>query len=70
MSLMTLDKLEELKNITKKQWENAVNKWELTDEVILYEESKEILCRTACEWAGVPLKEEEVKERTACYSIG
>ncbi|MDF2067756.1 cytochrome P450 [Bacillus sp. Cr_A10] len=64
MSLMTPDKLEELKNITKKQWENAVNKWELTDEVILYEESKEILCRTACEWAGVPLKEEEVKERT------
>lgn len=64
MSLMTPDKLDELKNISKKQWENAVNKWESKEEVILYEESKEILCRTACEWAGVTLKEEEIKERT------
>ncbi|MEI4771610.1 cytochrome P450 [Psychrobacillus sp. FJAT-51614] len=64
MSLMTSDKLDDLKSITKKQWENAVNKWESTEEVILYEESKEILCRIACEWAGAPLLEEEVKERT------
>lgn len=30
---------------------------------MLFEEAKEILCRVACYWAGVPLKETEVKER-------
>ncbi|MCF3942268.1 hypothetical protein [Oceanobacillus alkalisoli] len=34
------------------------------DEVVLYEEVKEVLCRTACQWAGVPLEEDDVKELT------
>ena len=37
-------------------------KWEQMDEVILYDEAKEILCRIACEWAGVPIQESEVKK--------
>lgn len=64
MSLMTPDQLDRLNNITRRQWENAANKWMQMDKIIFYEEAKEIMCRTACEWAGVPLKEEEVKERT------
>ena len=34
------------------------------DEVTLYEEGKEILCRIACQWAGVPLEDDDVKEMT------
>ena len=63
MSLMTPEKLDDLKQLTKKHWNLTTSKWEQMEKVVLYEESKEILCRTACEWAGVPLIEEEVKER-------
>lgn len=64
MSIMSPDELEKLTDITKKQWEIAVDKWEQMDKVILYEEAKEIMCRTACQWVGVPVQENEVKRLT------
>ncbi len=62
MSIMTHDQLKKLINVTKEQWQFAVNKWRQMDAVILYDEVQEILSRTACQWAGVPLPEEEVTE--------
>ena len=41
-----------------------MDKWEQMDKVILYEEAKEIMCRTACKWAGVPIQENKVKMLT------
>jgi fatty-acid peroxygenase len=64
MSLMSPEGIQSLTDITMKQWETALNKWEHMDQVLLYEEVKEIMCRTACQWAGVPLEEEVVKEMT------
>jgi len=61
MSIMSPVELNRLTNITKKQLEVAVAKWELMNQVILYEETKEVLCRAACEWAGVPVQEDEIK---------
>lgn len=61
MSIMSHDNLEKLAVLTNKQWELAVHKWGKMDKVILYEEAQEIMCRTACEWVGVPLEEDEVK---------
>ncbi|MCM3598130.1 cytochrome P450 [Metabacillus idriensis] len=64
MSIMSPDGLKELTDITKKQWDMAVVKWGQMDKVVLYEEVKEIMCRTACQWAGVPLVEDDVKKMT------
>ena len=64
MSIMTPDGLEKLNDITKKQWETAVDKWEQMDKIVLYEEVQEIMCRTACQWAGDPLEESKVKQLT------
>ena len=64
MSIMSPNELKKLTDITKKQWEIAVDKWEQMDKVILYEEVKEIMCRTACQWAGVPVQEKDVKRLT------
>ena len=64
MSIMSPNELGRLNDITKKQWELAAIKWEQANKVIFYEEAKEILCRTACEWAGVPVQESEVKKLT------
>ncbi|WP_172200939.1 cytochrome P450 [Saccharibacillus qingshengii] len=64
MSIMSPDGLKKLTDITKNQWEMAVDKWEQIDEIILYEEVQEIMYRTACQWAGVPVQEDEVKKLT------
>lgn len=64
MSIMSPVGLERLTDITEKQWEIAINKWGKMDDIILYEEAQEILCRTACQWAGVPVQEDEIKRLT------
>lgn len=63
MSIMSPDRLDKLTNIAKTQWETAVNKWEQMDKVVLYEEAQVIMCKTACQWVGVPLQEDEVNKR-------
>lgn len=68
MSLMSSEKLADLANLTKKAWEHAVRNWEQTEQVILYEEAKKMFCQVACEWAGVPLKDNEWQERTDALS--
>ncbi|RSD29098.1 cytochrome P450 [Mesobacillus subterraneus] len=63
MSLMTPPQQKLLGQLVREQWQDSVTKWKEKNEVILFEESKEILCRVACNWAGVPLDESDVKER-------
>lgn len=65
MSLMSPDNIERLMKLTAEQWHAYLKKWEKERNlVVLFEEVQEIFCRAACAWAGVPLKEEEVKFRT------
>lgn len=64
MSLMTRERLQDLNELTNKQWEIAIDNWEKKDKVELFKASEEIMCRTACQWAGVPLWAKELKQRT------
>ncbi|MGB8451276.1 MAG: cytochrome P450 [Anaerocolumna sp.] len=76
MSIMTPYNLKRLEEITKEYWEAAAKEWEEKnnlkrgsflhlDNIILFDEVQKILCRAACEWAGVPLKNSEVKMRAS-----
>ena len=67
MSIMSQEQLKRLKDITKKQWAIAAATWEKTDQVVLYEEVKEMLFKTACEWAGVPVQASETKNLTTYF---
>ncbi|WP_249869476.1 cytochrome P450 [Oceanobacillus saliphilus] len=64
MSLMTAERLKVLDEITHKQWEVALEKWLATDTIILFDEAEEIMCRVACQWAGVPLWAKDLEIRT------
>lgn len=63
LSLMTEVNQKQLAELVTTEWTNSIRKWENDKEVILFDEAKDILCRVACQWAGVPLKDSEVKER-------
>jgi len=64
MSVMTTDRIQQLVNITRQQWENSITYWEQKDQIIFYEEVQKLLCKAACEWVGVPLEKIEIDKRT------
>jgi fatty-acid peroxygenase len=45
-------------------WRDRIAGWESARRVSLYDEVGQLLCRAVCEWAGVPLREPEVRGRT------
>ena len=51
-----------LADLTAKEWETAIPRWEAAEKIILFDEAKILLCKIACKWAGVPLLEDEIKE--------
>ncbi|WP_215192348.1 cytochrome P450 [Exiguobacterium sp. s7] len=62
MSLMFPGNIERLTRLVSREWERALDATE--DETVLYHMAQEVLMRAVCEWAGVPLGEHEVKQRT------
>lgn len=68
MSLMTPLHQNRLAKLTMDQWQASVSNWKTADKVVLFDEAKNILCRIASQWAGVPLKESEVNERADDFS--
>lgn len=63
MSLMTPERLVEIRELTSKQWQYAIQKWERMDRVVFFKETQGIMCRLACQWAGVPLWAKDLKLR-------
>lgn len=68
MSLTAPTHQKQLAKLTMEKWMASINKWKTADEVILFDESKNILCQVACHWAGVPLAESELKSRADDFS--
>ncbi|MBL4933089.1 cytochrome P450 [Clostridium paridis] len=63
MSLMTTEHQNELASLVRNKLEASIPRWETSDNVVLFDEAKYILCEAACEWSGVPIGETEIKER-------
>ncbi|MBB4823499.1 fatty-acid peroxygenase [Sporosarcina luteola] len=68
LSLMTEDRISFLHTLTLEQWRVRAQKWTTGQPVILFDEAEEVLCKVACLWAGVPLRESEVAKRA--YDLG
>lgn len=60
MSIMNEDNINRFKEIAVQYFEKALDQWSKKDEIVLYEEVKELLCKVACTWAGVLVEEEEI----------
>ncbi len=63
MSLMTPESVSRLADLSETAWRHAIECWRGRP-VVLLEEAEGVLCRAVCAWAGVPLADKQVEERT------
>ncbi len=68
LSFMNQSEYQKLSSLVKEQWENYSNLWTRKDQIVLFDEVNEILCRAACNFAGITLDESEVKSRAKDFS--
>lgn len=58
MSLMTEEKLQQLKQLTKEEWEKEFR--QIQDEnIVVYEKAKSVLTRVAMKWVEIPVEDTE-----------
>lgn len=62
MSIMTPENIKLLIDYTTRQWEKNSVKWK-NQNIVLFDEAQIIMCQVACKWAGVPLRNSEIKKR-------
>ena len=65
MSLMGTERIAALQGTSLHMLDKYAPDWEARNEIVLYDEVREMLTRAVCTWAGVPLNEAEVATRTA-----
>lgn len=63
LDMMSDESLARLERISDAEWDRAAGRWRGADRVILLPAAEELLCRVACEWAGVPRVEPEIERR-------
>jgi fatty-acid peroxygenase len=64
MSLMTPERIGRLTEVTAGWWRTYARRWTSMDKIVLYDELHTLLNRSVCSWAGVPLEEPEIDQRT------
>lgn len=64
MSLMSPQYLQTLCNGIASEWQARIPQWETMDRIELFYQANEILCRATCSWAGVPLADSDLEEKT------
>ena len=65
MSMMGTEHIAALQGMSLHMLDNFAPDWEAKNEVVFYDEVREMLTRAVCAWCGVPIPEAEVATRTA-----
>ncbi|OON68464.1 cytochrome P450 [Hymenobacter sp. CRA2] len=68
MSVMTPQNIRRLMTLMQEHWEAYAAGWEQQEEIRLFEQAQEVLCRAACAWAGVPLSEADAPRRARDFA--
>ncbi len=64
MSLMSTSQAKQMGDMVAEQWETLIPYWEEQSKMVLFDEAKLLLCRVACKWTGVPIHEDQVREKS------
>jgi fatty-acid peroxygenase len=60
MSVMTPGSLHRFTTQLAENWRADLRRWEQQAEIVLFPEAEEVLCRTACAWAGLTFEEQDI----------
>ncbi len=60
MSVMGPGSLRSFTTQLAENWRAALRRWEQQAAIVLLPEAEQVLCRTACAWAGLPFEEEDI----------
>ena len=61
MSLMSEERLQALDQTIETYLEQYIDKWEKKKSIQLYDEAVEMIFQIACDWAGIPLEQHEIR---------
>ncbi len=64
MSLMSPDGIQRLVDIAADRWRERIPVWAGRDRVTLFPALQGLYCRAVCDWAGLPLDDDEARQRT------
>ena len=64
LDILSPERMAKLVEAVGKQWHAFIHRWSSAPRVELYGELHELLTRAVCTWAGVPLREADIPERT------
>lgn len=68
MSLAAPWQEQHLAEITKENFLASIENWKQDEQIVLFHELNSILCRSACQWAGIPLPESQIRNRAEDFS--
>ena len=68
IAVLSPERVEELARTVTQRLHVQARRWTGERSIVLYDELKQILTRSVCEWAGVPLEEHDVAARTRALS--
>ena len=54
LDMMSDESLARLARLSDAEWGRAAERWRGAERVVLLPAAEELLCRVACDWAGVP----------------
>lgn len=69
MALMTPERIDQLRATAEAEWMAAIGRWGAQERVVLYDAAREVLTRAVFAWAGVPLAEAEIEDRTRMLTL-
>ncbi len=64
LDLMAPEEIARLVDLMSTMWSQSLTRWKTADRVVLHPEVQQIIFRAVCLWAGVPLDESEIADRT------
>jgi fatty-acid peroxygenase len=65
LSVMSAEDTADLVTRTLQAWDEAVARWQHADQVVLFDEASRVLTRAVCDWADVPVSDDEVPDLAA-----
>lgn len=64
LSFMSQARIDDLLHLVEQSWQARMPHWQSGAPIVLLDEFHQMLCRAACDWCGIALKEKHVAELT------